>query len=167
MAKTYQPISTQTLASVVSSVTFSSIPATYTDLILITSTTNNSGTSPSNITFQFNSDTATNYSTTVLTGSGSAAASGRANNDTVIYSNWLGGGTNGEIVTSISHIMNYANTTTFKTVLSRFNNASAEVVATVGLWRKTPEAINSITILSGVREYKIGSTFTLYGIKAK
>lgn len=166
MPQTYEPIATNTLSSTASSVTFSSIPATYTDLVIVTSTTNNSGTRPSDITFQFNSDTTTNYSTTTITGNGSAAASGRASNDTVIYSNWLGGGTSGEIVTSISHIMNYANTTTFKTVLSRFNNVSAEVVASVGLWRKTPEAINSIKILSGVREYKSGSTFTLYGVKS-
>jgi hypothetical protein len=166
MPITYDRIATTTLGTATSSVTFSSIPATYTDLVLITSSTNNSGTSPSNITFRFNSDTTTNYSTTVLTGNGSTTTSTRATSDTVIYSNWLGGGTSGEIVTSVSQIMNYANTTTFKTVLSRYTNATAEVTTSVGLWRKTPEAINSITILSGAREYKSGSTFSIYGIKA-
>jgi hypothetical protein len=62
--------------------------------------------------------------------------------------------------------MNYSNTTTYKTVLLRSNNASAITVATVGLWRST-SAINTIKIYAdGAAVFSVGSTFTLYGIKA-
>jgi hypothetical protein len=64
--------------------------------------------------------------------------------------------------------MNYANTTTFKTVLIRANNSSTGVDLILGLWRKTPEAITSITIKNTgtSSNFAIGSTLTLYGIKA-
>ena len=68
----------------------------------------------------------------------------------------------------ILQLMNYSNTTTYKTILSRTNAAANGVDATVGLWRST-SAITSIEIgknsgMSGT--FQIGSTFTLYGIKA-
>jgi hypothetical protein len=62
--------------------------------------------------------------------------------------------------------MNYANTTTYKTVLTRANAAASGVDASVGLWGSTA-AITSITFdLPLVRTISTGSTFTLYGIKA-
>jgi len=61
--------------------------------------------------------------------------------------------------------MNYSNTTTNKTVIGRHNGASGPV-ASVGLWRNTA-AINSIRISnSSAVNFTIGSTFSLYGIKA-
>jgi hypothetical protein len=62
--------------------------------------------------------------------------------------------------------MSYANTTTNKTIITRSNNAGAGVCAAVCMERKTG-AITSITIdMVGTGTYSIGSTFTLYGIKA-
>jgi hypothetical protein len=60
--------------------------------------------------------------------------------------------------------MNYANTSTYKTVLTRSNKYD-RVGAIVGLWRSTA-AINSITLTAYSNTYAIGSTFTLYGIAA-
>jgi hypothetical protein len=69
--------------------------------------------------------------------------------------------------TNILQIMNYANATTFKTVLCRSNQAGAQVSARVGLWRKTPEAISTILVRpSGGANFSIGCQFTLYGIEA-
>jgi hypothetical protein len=62
--------------------------------------------------------------------------------------------------------MNYANTTTFKTVLSKATSPSTFVRRYVGLWRKTPEAINRIYVFTDGDNFNIGTTFTLYGIKA-
>jgi hypothetical protein len=63
--------------------------------------------------------------------------------------------------------MNYANTTTYKTVLQRGNNLNGLVRADVGLWRKTPEAINSIYVyVYGGANLDAGMTLTLYGIKS-
>ena len=167
MAKTYEPIQTYTLASTSTLVTFSSIPSTYTDLRLITQV--QSTASVYDLTYRFNSDTATNYSRTVLTGNGTSATSGRSSNATYIrpdidaYVN----STTWQFVTT--DIFNYANTTTFKTTLSRVNGGGTPAVeATVSLWRKTPEAINTIAVQLdvGTGTFAIGSTFTLYGIKA-
>jgi hypothetical protein len=153
--KTYEPIETETLGTTESSVTFSSIPGTYTDLVLVFAGTvgildNN------NVTF--NGDTGSNYSVTRLVGNGSTASSSRGSNLNAIQC--------GEIATSQSNdiiqIQNYSNSTTYKTLIHRSNNTSQFLKASVGLWRNTA-AITSITITNG-GTYQIGSTFTLYGI---
>jgi hypothetical protein len=67
---------------------------------------------------------------------------------------------------NIMHLMNYANTTTYKTILNRSGHAgtSSIVLANVGLWRNTA-AISTITLIqTGAQNYKAGCTFTLYGI---
>jgi hypothetical protein len=73
--------------------------------------------------------------------------------------------------TVITNIMNYSNSTTFKTVLSRYSNGSTSngpgTEAIVGLWQNT-SVINSITVKqnTGSNNLDTGSTFTLYGIAA-
>jgi hypothetical protein len=160
---TYTPIATTTASGSVSSITFNSIAGTYTDLVLISSAALGSGAE--NLRIRFNSDTASNYSFTVLTGTGSAASSTRGSSQTYIAADW-----NGYLTTtrniSIINIQNYSNTTTNKTALSRSNNAGTGVDAIVGLWRST-SAITSVTILNsgtGGINFASGSTFTLYGI---
>lgn len=162
MAKTYNPISTQTLGSAAASVTFSSIPATYTDLVLVCQ----SGEDTSDyLAVQFNSDTATNYSYTSLNGDGSTATSVRASTQSRGLLSWYTyTPANTLNSASIAHIMNYANTTTNKTYLSRFSSGNgAELIA--GLWRSTA-AINTIKLFPLTGSFRIGSTFTLYGILA-
>lgn len=161
MPATYEPISTQTLANnTTATVTFSSIPSTYTDLILVFGGTRTTGAS--DIFLRFNSDTATNYSRTYLSGNGSSAASARGSNETAFNG---GGYVQTVIGSSIFQIFNYANTTTFKTVLARTNYTDVAVSAYVGLWRATPAAITTIDVGTG-NFFASGSTFTLYGIKA-
>lgn len=156
---TYTPIATTTLGTAVQSYTFSSIPSTYTDLVIVV----NSSTASSDYTWiQFNGDTATNYSNTRLYGTGSVAGSDRQTNQTN-YSYTVG--TITERNTFIANIMNYSNTTTFKTAISRFNVAGSGVDAVVNLWRSTA-AINSIKISNNGFNFAVGSTFTLYGIAA-
>lgn len=160
MPATYQPISTQTLGTAVGSVTFSSIPATYTDLVLVF---NGTAASTQAMELRFNGDTATNYSATRLLGDGSSASSDRSSTSDVM----LVGNVYTTQTTNILQVMNYANATTFKTVLCRSNNAGAQVSARVGLWRKTPEAITTILVRpAGGANFSIGGVFTLYGIKA-
>lgn len=162
MPRTYEPIATQILTANATSVTFSSIPSSYTDLILIFNGTN--ATSNNGLRLRFNSDSGTNYSTTYLYGNGSSAVSERTTNTT-------GGQIATDIAstqaTSIAHIMNYSNTTTFKTFLGRGSSAANFADAQVSLWRNTA-AITSVTVLlgAGTSNFSTGSTFTLYGIKA-
>lgn len=160
---TYTPIATTTLGSSQSTVTFSSFSG-YTDLVLVTSAKTTSGSNDAVI--RFNSDTGTNYSSTILSGSGSAASSARSTNATYAFLDSYGWVTSSDFNAAVTQIMNYSNSTTYKTVLSRSNNASAGVDAIVSLWRNTA-AITSITILlAGSLTFATGSTFTLYGIAA-
>ena len=160
MPTTYEAITTYTLSSASPSVTFSSIPQTYTDLIIV----NNSISASNNAanTLQFNSDGGSNYSTTFVYGFGSTVASGRLSNSARIYTARTGS----EFSPGITHIMNYSNTTTFKCILSRGNITGDIIIGYAGLWRSTA-AITSINITgeNGLN-YSIGSNFTLYGIKA-
>ena len=162
MAITYEPIATTTLGSATNTVTFSSIPSTYTDLVLIL---NGGGSNPANFQTQVNGDTGSNYSTTTIYGTGSTAASGRYTNLNQMYN----AGVVAAIPTtlsamSIANFMNYSNTTTYKTVLSRYSDSSNETTTNVSLWRNTA-AINTIRIFSFSASYLVGTTFTLYGIK--
>lgn len=170
MAKTYEPIATTTLGSAAASYTFSSIPATYTDLIIVASIKADS-TTIATPALRFNGDTTSNYSATWIYGSGSSAASSRTGSATSLYTgDYIAGVESTNFATFITEIFNYANTTTFKTVISRnnqVNSADGETGATVGQWRKTPEAITTILYTStNGANYAAGSTFTLYGIKA-
>ena len=63
--------------------------------------------------------------------------------------------------------MNYANTTTYKTAITRTTKAEGSTEASVGLWPNTA-AISTVTVeLSGSgNTFVAGSTFTLYGITA-
>jgi hypothetical protein len=159
MPSTYTPIATNTLTSSTATVTFSSISGVYTDLIIALSAQDTGDT----FSLRFNSDTGSNYSRTRLLGNGSVASSVSQANTTFITSNYVGAPPSG-FSTSLVNINNYSNSTTFKTVLTRSGAASSGVSETVGLWRNTA-AITSISILAG-SNFEVGSTFTLYGIKA-
>ncbi len=159
---TYTPIATTTGNGSSSTITFSSIPSTYTDLVIVATLTNSNGSD--SLTVRFNGDTGTNYSTTVLGNNGSTAESYRLSNSTSIYA---GIELDTAPCVNIINVMNYTNTTTNKTIVSRGNQGDVRTRAIVGLWRSTA-AINSITLRnpSGAGAYSTSSTFTLYGIQA-
>jgi hypothetical protein len=158
MPSTYSTIATTTLGSSVTSYTFSSIPSTYTDLFL---TVVSNGNTP-NINFRFNGDAGTTYCDMNLWGVGSSAIAGKDNNSNVLYGTYSSGN-----YTQRLNIMNYSNTTTYKNIILRFDDApSLSIVGLIGgTWRST-SAINSVTVLSGGVGLPVGLTATLYGIKA-
>ena len=158
---TYVALDKITVGTATASVTISSIPATYTDLVLVCNFINTSGQTDHGV--RFNGDTASNYSRTQLYGTGSVAGSNRGSNETSM--NFLGYiGTSWGV--SIMQIMNYSNTTTYKTAVNRANGASDQVVAAVGLWRNT-SAITSLNIIASGGTFAVGSTFSLYAIKSE
>ena len=162
-AQTYEPIANYT-ASAVTTYTFSSIPSTYTDLIIIAVAKNsNTGSTANNWRIRFNGDTGSSYSDTFLYGLSGSALSARDTNQSELY--W-GAVNNTELQQSanIAHIIHYSNTSTYKTVLSRGSSSEIIVSAGVGLWRNT-SAINSIQIYAGGSTTFTG-TLSLYGIKA-
>ena len=165
---TYEPIASTLLTGPQSTITFSSIPATYTDLILVINFINDGAATAADSFIRLNSDTGGNYSTTQILGNGSTVSSARASNQTY----WMWAVDQTTISTAILQIMNYSNTTTNKTALLRIGNANQAAVANVFLWRQT-SAINSIAITAPDRlgqgtpdSFTTGSVFSLYGIKA-
>lgn len=167
---TYTLIASNTLNSSTTSVTFSSIPSTYTDLILVMNCWQPSSTGE--IQIQFNGDTGTNYSYTRLEGNHNGAESLRSSNNTKLFVGALS--TSSYPTVSTVHILDYANTTTYKSSLVRHNSLYSSNVfpintgAIAGLWRST-SAITSMTIdqyNTGDGNFASGSTFKLYGIEA-
>lgn len=161
MPSTYTPIATTTLSSTSATVTFSSISGSYTDLIIVASGTISSG---SYFSLRFNGDTGTNYSNTEMEQfSTSSVGSARNTN-----ANFL---PNGSFQTgqsnTITHIQNYSNTTTYKMAITLSGYVTSGIKMSAGTWRNTA-AITSIEIANGygASAYSIGTTFTLYGIKA-
>lgn len=163
---TYEAIATTTLSSAAANITFSSISSSYTDLILVLNVAIASGGAGESV-IRFNSDSGSNYSNTYLYGNGSSAGSARNTSSTVGRVSYIAGSTTtvGNM-NYIVHIQNYSNSTTYKSFLSRANNASNGADAIVGLWRST-SAINSIQFFySDSSNIISGSSATLYGIAA-
>lgn len=158
MASTYEPIATYTVSgSSTNSITFSSIPSTYTDLVLIFS--GRLSSSLENMLITINSDTGSNYSNTYMQRT-TTTSSGRNTNQTI----WYSGAINTEECVSTYYFFNYANTTTYKTAIHRMSNTNLVVSTECALWRST-SAISTIKI-SNSATYTSGATATLYGIKA-
>lgn len=177
--RTYTPIARTTLSSAAATVTFSSISGSYTDLVLVATTRADTSTF-NNMNFplvQLNGDTGNNYSNTTLysrnTGGGWSALSAQSSNTNGINSGGIATSSFGSNIfsTYIVNVMNYANTTTNKTVIARVGTGGDltsmdGTSANVGMWRNT-NAITSLSIsASSSGNFVLGSTFTLYGIAA-
>ena len=171
MASTYTLISSQVLGSSAATVTFSSIPSTYKDLVLRCSTRDDAaGTSYYQLYSQFNNDTAGNYSVTALRGDGSAAISLRS---TGSFQNFLGYddtsvATTNTFASAEMYLPNYTTTSSVKPFASfsaHENNVSTPVYIFAGanLWNSTA-AITTWKIFPGSGNFVTGSSFYLYGI---
>ena len=164
---TYDLIQEQVLGSAAASVTFSSIPGTYKDLVL--EFVGSAASTADTPAIRFNGDTATNYSATSLAGNGTTATSQRQSNVNRIQV----GGFQDPVGTTPStlfvNVQSYTSTNVFKTVIARhsnFNGSAGTAGSIVGLWRKSPaEAITSITVLTeNGNSYATNSTFRLWGV---
>jgi hypothetical protein len=173
MPSTYTLISSNVLSSSAASVTFSSIPSTYTDLVLRGSTrTGDTGTYLNYVSFTFNGNTSSLYTATRLIGNSSTATSDRDTSTTSFDMNGLSPTalTTSNTFSSFElYIPSY--TASQNKPLGAFgvaeNNSStadqSRIQADAGLFRSTT-AISSITLTSGVN-FVSGSSFYLYGIK--
>ena len=170
MASTYTLISSQVLASSASSVTFSSIPATYTDLVVRASARDSQTGSViyQSIRVEFNADASSIYSVTILSGNGSATASSRFSALSYTIDN---AGTNSDATANTfsnteMYFPNYLSTTSKP--YSEFgvaeNNATfAGIATTADLYRNT-SAIASLKLSSNGGSFLTNSSFYLYGI---
>jgi hypothetical protein len=162
-AATYEPIATSTLSSTTNTITFSSIPATYTDLRVVTVGTMDAGF---DAILRLNGNSGLVYSGTFLRGNGSAVSSTRSTTGTGIY--YLNAGGYSATIPFLAEIdiFSYADST-FKTFLSRLSgdqSGSGWTVSGVGLYQSTT-AITSVSLIaSSTAVWNIGTTATLYGI---
>jgi hypothetical protein len=160
MPATYEKIQSTTLGAAAAGITFSTISAAYTDLRLVLT---GSFTTADRPALQYNSDTASNYSRTLLNGDGASAQSFRTSNATRIF---VGATQSSQINMTTFDIFSYAGST-FKTCLitrSADNNGSGDVDCQVGLYRSST-AISTIYLFGQAgNNYAAGTTATLYGI---
>lgn len=154
---TYIALANTTLTSATGTVTFSSIPATYRDLVIIANVPSLSG----NVT------TRDGYLT--LNGSGG----------TSVYMYGAGSGSGVSATSSDIHlpfdnrhgvyivnIMDYSATDKHKTILTRTGTGQNATFAIAGRWAST-NAVTSVGLVSpdsATKTFAIGSTFALYGI---
>jgi len=167
MAYTYEPIATTTTTTASPAITFSSISQNYTDLALIISVRANSTPTSYGTHIRFNSDTGSNYSRTLIYGYSAGYASIRATNATR-YEVSSGTTTANQFNIIRLNVMNYSNSTTYKTLIGHNDDRADVTSVTCGLWRNT-NAITSITITpydDNATGFATGCTFTLYGIKS-
>lgn len=165
LAVTYEPLATTTLGSAASQIEFSSIPATYTDLVLVCTATATTGGTYAIL--RLNPATASTYSGTRLIGSGTSAISSRETSQNALElrsDDGVGMSTSTPTFMQIN-VFSYAGSTN-KTVLASMSNdlnGSGGVSRIVGLCQNTA-AITVVRLLVPGDTFKAGSTASLYGI---
>lgn len=163
---TEELITKTTIGTAVASYTFSSISGAYTDLILQSSVFFVSNGADRYVSMQVGNgsvDTGSNYSWTYLDTYGGTVNSGRSANQTITLSSYSANPTLANPQSATQQFNNYSNTTTYKTILSRFGSVPSETGAYVSLWRST-SAINTIKLIANGANFDVGSTFALYGV---
>jgi len=153
---TYVALATTTLSGTTASVTFSSIPATYRDLVIIGNFDGNNSNAVLEITFN---GVTTNQSGVRMYGIGSGSGS----SDTTA-SDAIQGAVGLTRANAIVQIFDYSATDKHKTVLMRSDQADRITLASAGRWAQTT-AINSVGLTTNSL-FNAGSTFSLYGIEA-
>jgi len=171
MAATYELIASNTLSSSAATVTFSSIPATYTDLVLKITARSDAAQINSLLRMRLNGVTASEYSRTRFYAVGSDSYSERnsnqGNSTDVAFVN--GSTTTSDTFANIEiYIPSYLASAN-KPISSNFgveNNSTTEnsVGGHAYLWRNTT-AINEIRLEIAGADFVSGSSFFLYGIK--
>lgn len=168
MPATYTLIASNTLSSSAASVTFSAIPATYTDLVCRMSVRNNWAAASVNFFITYNGSSSSDYSATDLRGNGSAASSTRDTSTTSFTVTQNGDTSTSNTFSSFEmYVPNYASSTnkvgSFFAVME--TNATQAFLSAEALLRSNTAAITSLGFSSSVGDFMAGSSFFLYGIK--
>jgi hypothetical protein len=159
---TYTPIANVTLGSAASSLTFSSIPATYRDLICVVVA---SGSTTLQGRIRINGDSGSNYTYQRMSGSGSAASAASSSPGTEGFISAIAQATTTSALQTNISIMDYSATNKWKTIISRADNSANGTEAFANTWRNTA-AVTSVQILTSTGNWASGSTFALYGVIA-
>lgn len=163
-AATYEPIATQTVTgSNVTRVTFNSISQSYTDLRLVAVVRD----ANSYDVVQYNNDTANNYSRTYMSNNGTSVNGSNTYGDNGHY---VGAETaTNTFGSTVMDIMDYTNATNYKSILAKQSDTPTPFVALISYTHHTNDAISRLDVFGpagATLTIAVGSTFTLYGIKA-
>ena len=158
---TYTPIASITLGSSASSVTFSSIPQDYRDLVLVINATAN-GAADIDVFLNGNTNrTGGDYQRVVASGNGSGTFSPSGANSRITYYASVSTTPSNQIV----QFLDYSATDKHKTYLARCNRAGSGTDMTALRFAST-SAITSIELDPDAQTFSTGSTFSLFGIEA-
>jgi hypothetical protein len=170
MPSTYTLISSNVLTSSAASVTFSAIPATYTDLVVRVSARVDAAANYQSVAMAFNAGSPVSaFSQRWINGDGSTTSSGSYGANTTLYPMYAPGASatsntfgNGNI-----YICNYSSTSQYKSIsidaVTENNATDARAELGAMLWSSN-NAVTSIT-LYGNTNFVQYSSFYLYGIK--
>jgi hypothetical protein len=157
---TYTSLATLTLGSNTGTVTFGSIPATYSDLILVVAGT---GSDIINVGVRLNADTGSNYSFLSADGNGSTGSSTQSAATALPEMGRMSSSQSNVIF----QLMDYSATNKHTTILGRGNSTDDRIRMSATRWANTA-AVTSITVFSFAvpRTFTSGTVFSLYGIVA-
>jgi hypothetical protein len=162
----YESIASATGTGSSGTITFSSIPSTYTALQIRYQF--QSVAAGNAFKLYFNNDTATNYTLHRLYGNGATVTAGGSVSQSGIATDSQSSGPSATSpVVGIIDIHNYAVTTQNKTVrciAGVDKNGSGDINLVSGLWLNTA-AVNRIDFILGASSFTTSTTFALYGIK--
>lgn len=173
LATTYTLISSNTLSASAASVTFSSIPSTYTDLCLKISARTDDALLGVHIRMTIDNNASTNYAGTRLYGTGAAAFSARYSTGSNTY--WLAydaaegtSATTSTFTNSEIYLPNYAvsgNKIASMFDVTETNAANTNMDLVASLFTGTTTISSFILTSNSGGNFVSGSSFYLYGIK--
>ena len=174
MANTFELISSVTLSTPASTIDFTSIPSTYTDLCLqfsIRATNSSSSRAEDTVVLALNNDTTGgNYTMRYLRGDGSGAGSAVATGYAGAYAGEFNGSTStaSTFTSGMVYLPNYAGSTNKSfsiDIVQEANQTTAYMQLHAGLWSNS-SAINRLTFSNyNSNTFATYSTAYLYGVK--
>ena len=168
MANTYTLISSNVLSGAAASVTFSSIPSTYTDLVIRTSTRTDGPNVGSYFTYYYNSDTSSKSVTYLERDNANVVASFRDTVNEAWGASTAASATTNTFGSAEVYIPNYAGTDNKPSSAfgaGESNAANGPRMAISANLTQLTSAVTSITLSGGDGSFLAGSSFYLYGIK--
>lgn len=166
------PIAHHIASGTATGVDFTNIPQIYQDLLIVQNVRSaRTGSTTEQFWQRFNGDSGNTYSYTYLVGNGSGTSSSRLTSQTVTnrFDIPAANATTGIFGASTVHILNYASTSCYKTILLKSANdlnGSGNVNLSAGLWRSYGGIVSVNVATENGSNLIGGSTISVYGIKA-
>jgi hypothetical protein len=174
MPNTFELIASTTLASPASTIDFTSIPSTFTDLCLqfsVRATNSSSARAEDTLVLALNNDTTGgNYTVRYLRGNGSGAGSGVGSGYAGSYAGEFNGSTStaSTFTSGMVYLPNYAGSTNKSfsiDIVQEANQTTAYMQLHANLWSNTA-AVNRLTFSNyNSNTFATNTTAYLYGVK--